>query len=402
MTKPIVEKTKNQLTFILDTIIEDPSIPQEKKVKLIINTTSLICAIVAAQPIPFADILILSPIQLIMVTYLNKAIGNPYEKSKLNELLTSLVGVVGWGLLAQQLILGAYKTIIPFLGGFTTIPLVYAATFALGNGAKTLIEAKKNDKTISNEEIERIVKQAKKEAKKEKGSLSLNSIKNDINELNENAKKFEQYKKQLAYYEEVLKELGIYNTDISKEDIINNADISKVYNNRRRMIEERFVDKYKNLIFSEQVLDLMALLPPKILLEEVEQNIGLLNFNNSKLKTKQPFEDSSAREIETNFGVIYVLIRFKCIYVQYIEFNESIQAQTFFVEYFKINNEVNNNKILKDQEIGDAFRNTFKVAQKEIECYQSLGKLCSPKLIKARDSKCTRSWSNNKNFIWNW
>jgi hypothetical protein len=51
-----IRKEKRKLTFLLDNIIEDPSIPQKKKTEMIIHSTSLLCAIVAVQPIPFADL----------------------------------------------------------------------------------------------------------------------------------------------------------------------------------------------------------------------------------------------------------------------------------------------------------------------------------------------------------
>lgn len=142
-SKNIIAENTEKLQAIADAVVQDPSIDKNMKVQLIIHATSLICAIVAVQPIPFADIFVLSPIQLIMVTALNKILDNPFEKSSLKEILTSLLGIVGWGTLAQHLILGLYKTVLPFMGALTTIPLVYGATYALGTGAKILITAKK-------------------------------------------------------------------------------------------------------------------------------------------------------------------------------------------------------------------------------------------------------------------
>ena len=148
---------KMKLQLIVESITQDPSVDKETKAKLIIHATSLVCAIVAAQPIPFADIAVLTPIQLVMVTALNKIMGNPFEKSSIKEIVISLSGVVGWGTLAQHTILGLYKTVLPFMGGLTTIPLVYAATFGLGIGAKYMIEAKKNDQNISDAELKKAI-----------------------------------------------------------------------------------------------------------------------------------------------------------------------------------------------------------------------------------------------------
>ena len=39
------------------------------------------------------------------------------------EVLKKVVGLIGLGVLAQQLVIGGYKTVIPFLGAIITIPM---------------------------------------------------------------------------------------------------------------------------------------------------------------------------------------------------------------------------------------------------------------------------------------
>ena len=358
-----LESEKKKLTFILNSIIEDPSIPQEKKVALIIHTTSLICGVIAAQPIPFADVFVLTPIQLVMVTYLNKAIGNPYEKSKMNEILTSLLAIMGWGVLAQQLILGAYKTIVPFVAGITTIPLVYGATYALGTGAKILIEAKKNDIKVAEDELKKIISLAKKE----KGSISLTRIKSEIANLNQNAKEFEYYKNNLQCIEEKLLDFGIYDIAKSRDEIILNANIGLVYQRRYDLIDERVYSKYKNLAFSSHVKNILALLPPNLLLGEVEKVIGQMNYDISKLPASKPNKNSRIREISTDFGIIYIIIQGNIIYLQYIELNESIRSEIYLMDYIDAMRVSQNNKLLKNDEIRKVLVKTFKVAEQEID-----------------------------------
>lgn len=169
------------------------------KVNCIIQATALTCAIVAAQPIPFADIFVLTPIQLVMMAALNKVLGNSFEDSSLKEILTSLIGVVGWGTLAQYTILGLYKTVIPFMGAITTIPLVYAATFALGTGGKWLIEAKINDQTISNDKVKKIMEEAKKEAIKDGKNLTVSEAIKQIKTLFSTVDEYEKYKDGQIY-----------------------------------------------------------------------------------------------------------------------------------------------------------------------------------------------------------
>ena len=57
----LIEKYKNQLQGIIDSLVQDPSIDKNVKVNLVIHATALICALVAIQPLPFADIFILTP-----------------------------------------------------------------------------------------------------------------------------------------------------------------------------------------------------------------------------------------------------------------------------------------------------------------------------------------------------
>ena len=194
----IISKKVIELKETLDNIVDDCSVPQEKRIQRIIHATSLTRAIVAIQPLPFADLFVLTPIQVVMVTYINRALGNPVSGNRVKEIVSYIAGVVGWGLLAQQLILGGYKTIIPYLGGLTTIPLVYAATYALGYAAKAVLEARKRDQTITEDEIKRISKEAKEKARKElKIEYSLKGLKKEWNEIKAQSNEFKRYKEIL-------------------------------------------------------------------------------------------------------------------------------------------------------------------------------------------------------------
>lgn len=361
------ESEKKKLTFILDNIVEDPSIPQEKKISLIIHTTSMLCAIIAVQPIPFADVWILSPIQLIMVTYLNKAIGNPFESSKMKEIVTSLLAIVGWGVLAQQLILGAYKTILPFVAGVTTIPLVYAATYALGKGAVVILESKKRDKIVSDEELKKAVKTAQDEAKAEKGSFSLGSFKKEISDLYNDAKDFDEYKSQLQTIEGKLNEIGIYDLNGSNEDFLLNSDISKLFQQRYNLIIKRLEERYKNLAFSPQIHTILALLPPKTLLGEVEKAIGQMNVDINKLQISKPSTNSKLREVVTDFGIFYIIIQGKVIYLNYLEASDKLKNVMALVEYIETMSILENSKILHNEEIRKILEESIRSAKHEVD-----------------------------------
>ncbi len=221
------ESESASLFETLNQFIDDPSIPEDQKISIIIHATSLICAIVAAQPLPFADIFFLTPIQVIMVTAMSRVLGDPIDKNNPKEIVASVAAVVGWGVLAQQLILAGYKTIIPFFGALTTIPVVYAATFGLGCAARAVLEARRRDQSISDEEIRKIKEDAEEKAKAEKHDWSLDGMRKEFEELKQKAAEYEQYKDKLQQSEiernqlqlEIERLLRKYDGAVSKSDL---------------------------------------------------------------------------------------------------------------------------------------------------------------------------------------
>ncbi len=105
----------------------------EGKVKQITHITCATCAGVAIQPIPFADIFILTPIQAYMGTRIAAIRGVPVSESEASDIIKEILGVIGMGVVAQQVAIGLLKTILPGFGGLTTIPLVYGLSYAIMN-----------------------------------------------------------------------------------------------------------------------------------------------------------------------------------------------------------------------------------------------------------------------------
>ena len=58
--------------------------------------TALLCAIIAVQPLPFADVIVLTPIQVGMVTAMSRVLGDPVGDSGAKEIIAHVLGVVGW------------------------------------------------------------------------------------------------------------------------------------------------------------------------------------------------------------------------------------------------------------------------------------------------------------------
>lgn len=305
----------------LDNIVEDPSISQNSKVTIVIHLTSICCAITAAQPIPFADIFILTPIQIVMVVYLRKVIGLTNDDQDPKEFIAYLVGVVGWGLLAQQAILGLYKTVLPFMGGLTTIPLVYIATYGLGYSAKALLEAKILGKTLSDKELKNIANIAKSEAKSNNSELTFTSATEEFKRYKEQARNFEEYKSEIKFLEEennkTIELLKKYKNDSSKtsneneelREKITLLENKSINNNLKKsdIYKARFKKNYNNIIFEKNSFtDFLKLSFSDEM--SVEKQMGLLQHTPEKANFRCNINGTKFKEIGfTQTGRMYVL-----------------------------------------------------------------------------------------------
>jgi uncharacterized protein (DUF697 family) len=128
----LIEKAKQKLSHEFFSIEKREDLTTDEKVQQVIKISSSVCAGVAVQPIPFADIFILTPLQGLMGERIGSIRGFPVSNKESTELIKEISGVAGLGLIAQQIALGAYKVGLPGLAGFTTIPLVFGLTYAIG------------------------------------------------------------------------------------------------------------------------------------------------------------------------------------------------------------------------------------------------------------------------------
>lgn len=165
-TENLIERLKAKITREVTGIEARDDLSTEEKVSRIIHIFSATCAAAAAQPLPFADIFILTPIQVYMGARLSSIRGMPISEARANELLREVLGTVGMGMLAQQAALGLYKVGLPFLAGFTTIPLVYGLTFAVGRTMDYYLKEKSRGKAVSAAELKQRWREAKAEGRK--------------------------------------------------------------------------------------------------------------------------------------------------------------------------------------------------------------------------------------------
>ena len=182
------------LGFVKDNTygIVQENISPDDKVKKLLLRFSAICGAVAVQPIPFADIFILTPIQLYMGTLIAEARGYKFTMA---EIYKEILGLIGLAYLAQQTAIGLYKTILPFLGAITTIPLVFALTYAIGSVMDFYFVSKTEGKKVTKEDLINAFKQAKKSAKK---NFTKDEIKKKTQEMKDQMDNFKPSAKEFV------------------------------------------------------------------------------------------------------------------------------------------------------------------------------------------------------------
>ena len=158
-----VSALKKKISRNLTDIESRDDLSADEKSNRIVTIFSATCAGAAVQPIPFADIFVLTSIQSYMAERLAAVRGVPMSKASVMEILTDLLKVIGLGMVAQQVALGLYKVGLPFFAGFTTIPLVYGLTYGIGKVLDCLFIARAKGIKLSPEEIKNIWANVKKE-----------------------------------------------------------------------------------------------------------------------------------------------------------------------------------------------------------------------------------------------
>lgn len=170
-----LDAVKKKIQVEITEIEKREDLTDDQKRSQIIHTFSVTCAAVAVQPIPFADIFVLTPMQAYMGVRLSAIRGMPLSKPASKDMLKEIAGIVGLGMTAQQIALGLYKVGLPFLAGFTTIPLVYGLTYAIGRVMDFYLEKKSKGEIVSKVDLEamweKYRKEGKEKAKSAKGEI---------------------------------------------------------------------------------------------------------------------------------------------------------------------------------------------------------------------------------------
>ncbi len=138
MLPPLVKQVLDNFNFDVD-----PGLSQEENVEEVIKSAALLSGAIAVEPIPFADILLITPVQAKMVLHIGKIYGFEVSGTRAAEIARELGATVAYGFAARQVMRGVAKMALPLIGGLITAPAVYGWTFALGRLAQNYFERRR-------------------------------------------------------------------------------------------------------------------------------------------------------------------------------------------------------------------------------------------------------------------
>ncbi len=161
MLPPLVKQVLDNFNFDID-----PDRSRDENVDEVIKSAALLSGAVAMEPIPFADILVITPVQAKMVLHIGKIYGFDISAERAREIVQELGVTLAYGMAARQVMRGLAKMALPVIGGIITAPAVYGWTFALGRVAQNHFERKHMGLPDSRREHVKVIQEAKQQSRK--------------------------------------------------------------------------------------------------------------------------------------------------------------------------------------------------------------------------------------------
>lgn len=145
----------------------NPQRSKEENVEEVIKSAAMLSGAVSVEPIPFADILLITPVQVKMVLHIGKIYGFDITAERAKEIVQELGATVAYGMAARQVMRGIAKLALPVIGGFITAPAVYGWTYGLGRVTQNYFERKRLGLPASNHEQQaQVLQEAKQQSRK--------------------------------------------------------------------------------------------------------------------------------------------------------------------------------------------------------------------------------------------
>ncbi|MBI4850882.1 MAG: DUF697 domain-containing protein [Acidobacteria bacterium] len=124
-------------TILLDIDPEKSSLDSKREIaKQLSHIAATACAALALQPIPIADVFVITPLQVLLVQAIGRVYGVPLSTKTALEVATN----IGLGVILQQIFVAMVKVGIPLMGGLLVSTYVYTSTFYMGKIAQIYFE----------------------------------------------------------------------------------------------------------------------------------------------------------------------------------------------------------------------------------------------------------------------
>ena len=143
----------------------DPALSREESIEEVIKSAALLSGAIAVEPIPFADILLITPVQAKMVLHIGKIYGFEVTAERAQDIVKELGATVAFGMAARQVMRGLAKMALPLVGGLITAPAVYGWTYALGRMADQYFQRKRVGLPFGERDRTRVAQEAKRTAR---------------------------------------------------------------------------------------------------------------------------------------------------------------------------------------------------------------------------------------------
>ncbi len=111
----------------------DPALDERGNVEKVVAETGVVAGLISCvQPIPLADIVVLTPLHVKMTLQIGKIKGFEVTQERALDIVREVIGVA-WLALASQAVIGVIGKLIPVARVVFNFTLNYAATWAIGN-----------------------------------------------------------------------------------------------------------------------------------------------------------------------------------------------------------------------------------------------------------------------------
>ncbi|MBZ9714278.1 YcjF family protein [Deinococcus multiflagellatus] len=161
MLPPLVKQVLDN--FNLDV---DPTLSREENAEEVIKSAALLSGAIAVEPIPFADMFLITPVQGKMVLHIGKIYGFDITPERSLEIAREIGVTIAYGMAARQVMRGLAKLALPVIGGLITAPAVYGWTFALGRLAQNYFERRALGLPDSRRDQVKVVQEAKRDSRR--------------------------------------------------------------------------------------------------------------------------------------------------------------------------------------------------------------------------------------------